>query len=201
MAITNHNKQTEEALENMEKMLEGGISQVRAAYTPAYIDAVFTIWYQRGQPKANRLFKSLPDPAQFGIADTRPSTYTLKGWIENVFVERALALDEEVSRRMAETMIAEKVAMLQSHARLANEMQGMAMGFFEHFPEKLNAMVALRLLVEGIRIERESVGIPRTLEKMSNQSDEELLATIQDLLTKSEISALEPAGAEEDDAL
>lgn len=100
-------------------------------------------------------------------------------------------LDEEVSRQLSERLIAEKVQMLNAHAAVASEMQNMALTYLRGNPEKLNSNTALRLLVEGVRIERESRGIPRTLEKMSEKSDEDLLAQIEDMLVRAPAS-MEP---------
>jgi hypothetical protein len=51
--------------------------------------------------------------------------------------------------------------------------------------EDLKVPNAVKLLIEGVRIERDSRGIPQALEKMMDKSDEELLKEIQMIISKS----------------
>lgn len=184
MAMTSKAKSHQRSIEQVDKLIVTGSEYVGTNFTSAYIDAVFTIWYSMGKPSASRLRKRLPDPAEFGIPTGYPSENTLVEWRDHHFLERAAQLDEEVSRQLSERLISEKVAMLNAHAAVASEMQQMALDFLHANPDKLNAMVALRMLVEGVRIERESVGIPRSLEKLSEKSDDDLLKQIEDMLLR-----------------
>ena len=171
-------------LESTQRMVDQGVAMTRMDFSPAYIDAVFAQWYSLGKISMKRLTKMTPDPIDFGLATGRPSEHTLLKWRTDHFLERAARLDEEVTRQLSERLIAEKVQMLNAHAAIASEMQMMALAYLRASPDKLNSNTALRLLVEGVRIERESRGIPRTLEKMSEKSDEDLLAQIEDMLLR-----------------
>jgi len=64
----------------------------------------------------------------------------------------------------------------------------MSIRFLNENQDVLSAPAAVRLLVEGIRIERESRGIPAALDKMQNMSDEQLLDEIKELMTSSSVS-------------
>ncbi len=184
MAMTGKADQQKAAIEQLDKLIENPVEYNGTKYTQTYVDAVFALWYASGKPSMNRLHKKLPNPADFGLPVQFPSIVTLNNWRDAHFLERAMALDEEVTRQLSERLISEKVAMLNDHAAVAVEMKQMAMDYLHAFPEKLNAQVALRMLVEGIRIERESRGIPHTLEKLSERSDDDLLKQIEDLITR-----------------
>jgi len=54
----------------------------------------------------------------------------------------------------------------------------------------LSANAAVRLLVEGVRIERDSVGLPQALEKMIDADDEDLLERVQKLTKESQAEIL-----------
>ena len=53
--------------------------------------------------------------------------------------------------------------------------------------DELTASASVRLLVEGLRIERESVGIPEMFEKMQDKSDQELLEEVQKLIETNKV--------------
>jgi hypothetical protein len=57
--------------------------------------------------------------------------------------------------------------------------------------DELSSNALVRLLIEGIRIERESRGIPQALEKMVNKTDEELLDEIAQLTGGAEVEILD----------
>lgn len=155
-------------------------------YTDAYRDAVFAVWYSRGKPTARSLTKMVPNPVDFGLSCGFPSETTVLGWLED-FRERAVVIDEEVTRKMQERLVADKVQMLNTHAQIGTDMQRRALEFFESNPEKMNGMVALRMLVEGVRIERESRGVSRTIEQLVDKTDEELMKQIKELLSYSTV--------------
>ena len=48
------------------------------------------------------------------------------------------------------------------------------------------------MLVEAVRIERISRGVPQVLEKMATMSDDDLLREAEKLLTRSPITEIEP---------
>lgn len=201
MAIDQTKEKTLEGLDRAAEINESGEAYRLTEYSPAYVDAVFTAWYSAGKVSSRRLCTALPDPAKFGLANSRPSEAILTRWIRTKFLDRAAILDEQVNKHIQEKLIAEKVEMLQAHAVVAEELQMMGLTFFKEHPEKINAMVALRLIVEGIRIQRESVGIPRTLEKLAEKSDEELMKQIEEAILNSPSHYLPIDSVEVDDAI
>ena len=186
MAMDSKIKATKESLANASQIILTDVDYMGSKYTASYKDAVFTVWYSAGKPSMERLIKMLPNPAEFGIAIGYPSENTLNVWVKD-YKERAIGLDEEVSRRLADRLIAEKVKMLDAHSVIAAEMQQMSLQYLRENKDKLSPNAAVRMLVEGVRIERESKGIPRTLEKLADKSDEDLLQQIEDLLLRSPI--------------
>jgi len=75
-------------------------------------------------------------------------------------------------------LIQTKVEMLERHAQVGTKMQDIALEYLEEHAEEMSAPAAVRLLVEGIRIERESRSIPEALAKLTSLSDEQLLKEI-----------------------
>lgn len=190
MALTDRHNDNLESLDAEKENADVGkviVGRAGRVYSADYIDATFMKWYSAGKPALYKLLRLMPNPKEFGLDVGLPSETTLKVWYREIFVERGAALDEEVSRKMAEMLVAEKVQMLNNHVELAATMQKMALEYLEENKDKMNAPTAVRMLVEAVRIERESRGIPRTLEKMANISDTDLMKEIEDLLTRSPV--------------
>lgn len=197
MAISSRIDTTKMIVDSANGLMTSDDVYLNGKFSTTYIDAVFTIWYSAGKPNVRRLVKMLPDPSEFGLSVGYPSEPTLKIWHDKFFSEKAVVLDEQVSKQLAGRLIAEKVAMLDAHAAVAAEMQRMALDYLRDNKDKLSPNAAVRMLVEGVRIERESKGIPRTLEKLADKSDEDLLSQIEDLLLRSPVD-LQPIKDDED---
>jgi hypothetical protein len=200
MAISDSTRKFKDGVEAAKSIISQGKDYSRTDFTPAYIDACFTLWYKAGKPAANRLVGMLPNPVDFGIASGPVSLDYLRRWIHDDFRDRADRLDTEVGLQMEKRLIEDKVAMLEGHTQIANTMQQMALEYLTANRDKLNANAAVRMLVEGVRIERESRGIPRTLEKLGEKSDEELLKEIKNIMLMSTVDFLPPS-EEDPDAL
>lgn len=148
------------------------------AYSEPYKESVFWCWYRSGKPKAWKLH-GLIEPTPERLI---PSEATLKKWIENDFVSRAEPLDITVSAVLKEKAVTEKIEMLTRHAEIGNKMQNMAIEYLDEHKDKLNQNTAVRLLIEGIRIERESRGLPTMITQINEVTDEKLMQKIQDLM-------------------
>ena len=101
----------------------------------------------------------------------------------SVIQEKTNELIDEINQRV----IAEKVEMLSRHTKLGQEMQDMALDYLKENVDELSSPAAIRLLVEGIRIERESRGVPEALEKISKMSDEQLLSEVKKIVSQSPV--------------
>jgi len=146
-------------------------------FTDDYKNEVFTIWYNLGKPIASVLFEKIPIPeTNYGI---KPAAKTMWSWISSdAWRARAKELDAGVQKSVDLVLIQTKVEMLERHAQVGTKMQDIALEYLEEHAEEMSAPAAVRLLVEGIRIERESRSIPEALAKLTSLSDEQLLKEI-----------------------
>ena len=165
-------------------------------FSDHYKGEVFTIWYNAGKPTYRVLYNMLPpDPKSNAI----PAQSTVQTWIAKDFMFRAEDLDKQVMDQVSANLVAEKVEMLRRHADTGKEMHRIATEWLETHVDDLTASTAIRLLVEGIRIERESVGLPEALKKMMSMNDEELLEEVQSLISNAPSSLLPPSSSETSD--
>ena len=158
-------------------------------YSDGYIQSIFAIWYKSGKPNARRLQPMLTEPDP--INGTIPTVHVLNNLIKNNFSEQSLSLDEEVTQSLSNTLIAEKVAMLQRHAKVAVEMQTMGLDYLRENGVG-GARNAIQLLVEGLEIERGAVGAPQIAARLLGLTDEQLVAELTDLVTSSPMIDMKP---------
>jgi hypothetical protein len=163
-----------------------------------YKDNVFLLWYSSGKPTVARLRGIISD--ELGVDPTTkriPFVNTLATWVDSDFKERAEALDQEVERQMQEQVVKQKVEMLQRHAQIAKTMQAQAVKYLtEH--DLGNARNAITALTEGLRLERESVGVIPYFDKISDLSDDALMTELKRLVSKTPVSFGQVSNDEED---
>lgn len=164
-------------------------------FSEEYRTKIFTLWFKNSKPVAARLKNLIkePDPLNGRFL----SAGQLKTLINGEFSAKAAFLDEQVAKELERQLVTEKIEMLRDHAVAGRELWEMGM---EHLREKGlgNSRTAVTALIEGIKIEKESRGTPIELARIGKMTDEELLGTLQELVSDSEILALEPADAEEE---
>jgi hypothetical protein len=165
------------------------LSETNVKYPQPYIDQLFTIWYSMGKPAASSFSATMP-PYDDGITKRKPALQTVQKWIIDIFVDRGKVLDDQVMNQINQRLVADKVEMLNRHAELGFHIQNMALEYLDGNKDKLNVSNSVRLLVEGVRIERESRGISTTLEKITNMSDEELEKQVRQLVERSPVDLL-----------
>jgi hypothetical protein len=159
---------------------------VRKEFSDTYKNDLFLIWYNGKQPAAKRLWEMIPESW-----NGAPVVDTVRIWIKDIFRPRAEDLDKRLAREIEGRLIQEKVEMLYRHAELGRKIQRKALDCLDQIdPEDLSSNAAVRLLVEGVRIERDSVGLPQALEKILNASDEEMLNRVQELTKESQAEIL-----------
>lgn len=150
-------------------------------FSQQFIEKVFYIWYNHGRPSAKMLVPLIPiNLDEWGRT---PNWSTVESWLEDFFVPRANELDAAIKEKLDGLIIAEKVEMLKRHAEVGVQMQDMAIQYLNENREEISAPAAVRMLVEGIRIERESRGIPAALDKMQHMTDEQLVQEVKNILT------------------
>lgn len=147
-------------------------------YRQGYVDELFLLWWKQGRPSIKKFHASIP-PNDDG---NTPSFETLNNWkIE--WIKKAEELDAEFYGQVAAEAMADKAEMLRRHTTVATKMQDMAIKYLEENEAELTINNATRLLIEGVRIERESRGIPDALDKMSEKTDDELMKELQKLVS------------------
>ena len=148
-------------------------------FSRSYKEAVFMSWFQAGKPDAPGLLE-ITSPVMG--TTVKPTLKDLREWIIGDFIPRADKLDQQMTRALTEQVVGERISMLKRHSELARKMQQTAINYLDSNPEDLNANSAVRLLVEGVRIERESAGIPEAISKMTQMTDEQLLKEIEGMI-------------------
>ena len=149
-----------------------------------------TFEYIKGKPKSPN-FYTMVTPDNEGHL---PERTTVVGWMKQ-WKPQADVLDDQIRTELEKRMIKEKVEMLSRHADLGKQMQDLGIEFItdEGNKDSLTSATAVRLLVAGVEIERDSRGLPEALEKLLTQSDEKILDRIKELTKNApvEISLVE----------
>jgi hypothetical protein len=149
-------------------------------YSDEFREQCFIEWYNLGKPVPASYVHNAPTSRD----GRKPSIQSIINWIPE-WRERAEILDEEVRKDLEKKLVAEKSEMLKRHAVVGKKMQDIALEYLDD-PDvisKLSPNSATRLLVEGLKIERISVGMPDVLEDVMTKTDEELLDDITKLIT------------------
>lgn len=163
-----------------------------------YIDWLFDWWYKHGRPTAVVTQRTMPraDSLEYP-SDFLPYHYAIPpimvvgDWIRRIFIPRAEKIDFDASEKLNNALSDDKFAMLQRHIVVANRMQEIALDFLEQHKNDLGISNAVKLLIEGIRIERDSVGLPGSIERISKMSDERLMREIQVLIMNNSSISIE----------
>lgn len=153
-------------------------------FKPDVREKAFYLWYNNNRPGFLK-FKELLK--QNLTEEDIPVDWSIKDWITD-FNTRAYELDRQVHEQVEAVVIAEKVEMMRRHAKTGKYMQNVSLQYISDHLDQLNPNTALRLLVEGVRIEKESRGIPEALLKMSKLTDDEILEEIKQLMTSSSVT-------------
>jgi len=175
------------------------IETSRVVFSEDYKNSVFLTWYKNAKPNATYLMGMISESND----GRKPSRTLLWRWIREDFEERAIPIDDAVREEMNSRLTQEKIEMLERHAKTGLEMQNMALNYIREHKDELTPISAVRLLVEGVKIERGSRGIPQVLEKMMLLSDDDLLKETEKLLLRApitEITPLDNTNYEQEDA-
>lgn len=163
-------------------------------YSEPYKDELFLIWYNAGKPSVNHFVKRYMIPDKDGQI---PNVATIGKWAREEWEERAQEYDDGVRKAIQDGAVATKVLMLKRHAEIGEKMQTVALEYLETHKDEMTSQTAVRMLIEGVRIERESRGLPEALSGLSDVSDEKILRQLEELVTRSPLS-IEPANNDAD---
>lgn len=165
----------------------------RVNYTDDYKMQLFTIWYNSGKITAAQLYSKLvADNIVEYQSKTIPTKNILHKWIQNEFQSKAIFLDNEVARKLEKDLITKRVAVLNEHAGVGNELYNMGMDYLrEHgLGSSRNAITAV---IEGLRIEKENTGTPVKFAELQSLTDDQLMEEFAKLVTsRSKIVSIEP---------
>ena len=151
----------------------------RKRFSDQYKDEIFYLWYRAGKPVAHKLYQLVSSD----INGNKPTMKTLEQWTKYHFRKRADKLDSELQKQYDKTVVRERIDMLNRHAGIGLEMQTAAMEYLEENKENLTVPSAVRLLIEGVRIERQSRGVPDAMSKIIDKSDDEILELFEEIIT------------------
>ena len=152
-------------------------------FTPHYKEELFILWYNKGKPPVKTFWGYMP----LDNDSRKPSITTLHGWVNDTWKGRANILDEQVMEKINAKAVGNKIEMLTRHSEIGERMQSIAMDYIEHSPDELTSSTAVRMLVEGVRIERESKGVGTAFKSMLEMSDEDLLLSLEELVGKASV--------------
>lgn len=175
-----------EELTNEELIMIGDANKYR--YPQTYVEGVFLIWYQYGRPGGMKLHRLIDVEPKSGL---RPTVQTLDNWIyseDKTWQRKADLMDKEVARSIQRKAITEKAEMIARHADEAKHLQQTAMDWIRENIEDFTPASAVRLYFESARLEKESRGLDKLLENITDMSDEQLTEQVAKLLQGDEVS-------------
>jgi len=149
-----------------------------AHYSDDYKNVAFQIWYSNSRPSAVSLKKMLP-PDEF---NRTPELNIINTWMK-VWQEEGDILDLEVKKQIDLDLVSQRASMLKKQAEMGKQLQEMGMEFLVNTGFD-KAGDALRALVEGVRIERESRGLGEALDRIFKMDDEALRKELVHLLQR-----------------
>lgn len=154
-----------------------------------YTSGAFYLWYELGKPKLSILLRSLkPD-----VLGRLPNPASLTRWrkLDN-WDERAATLDQQVRKQVELQAVKSRVEMLNRHAEAGKGMMDSGLDYFKDHPVD-NPNIALKFVLKGAELERNSRGIGDAIEAVSRYSDDKLDDTLVKLLGGADQDALEAA--------
>jgi hypothetical protein len=153
-----------------------------ADYSEKYIDQCFYTWFDGDRTVGNALIDKLPENEE----GKKPGIFTVKRWVEEKgWVERADALDAEVSIQVEKSVIQKRVEMYEKHAKLADELITMGREFLQKQVDGgglKTENAALRAIELGFQTERVSVGVSDMVRKIGEMTPDQLDNELRKLL-------------------
>ena len=152
------------------------------SYTTYYKEVeLFNFWYGAERPSTTILVASKDCPTNSKVS--KPTSQTVSKWITQLkWHDKARELDDEASDLIRQENVKEKVEMAVRHTQKGVKMQKKAWNYFEEQGISSDH-AAMKMLVEGIRIEKESRGIGEVIKKLTQMSDEKLMDEVLKLAT------------------
>ena len=149
-----------------------------------YIESAFYAWYEAGKPR-KKILDCIPDREE-----GKPARTTVESWINTYgWIERADAMDVQRSNLLDQRAIERRADMLERQAQIGKALLDKGYEYIE-CNEPASIAEAVKLVVEGKNMERESLGYSEILRKFSKMQNTELDQELRKLLgTGDEIDA------------
>jgi len=151
-------------------------------YSEIYKEQVFVLWYDGNRKISNKFANSLPEDEN----GQRPTFKTIEKWRDEFgWMQRADALDGELSRKLQDEVINKRIKMYEEHVTVSNKLIELGKDFLDN--HKIEEMGdALKAISLGVEIQRVSVGQIELGQKILRMSDEQLNKEIYRLMGKSD---------------
>ena len=147
-------------------------------YTEEYIDDVFYRWHGADRI-ISQAFISQLEPDKNGRTPTKEAVTRwrdTRGWIE-----RADALDAEISVRKDLEVIDLRMQMFKKHAEIGGQLVEKGLSYLQEYGAE-NSASAIRAIDLGLTTERISTGLAEVYVKISKMSDDALTKELQKLI-------------------
>jgi len=159
------------------------MSSLITSYTPIYKESVFALWYSSNKPSASKLSGMVPDDEN----GRKPSASLISKWMEDGdWYVRADILDERASESLEKVLVTDRVEIFKKQADIGRKLQEIGMEYIESDDFKINALTALKMVIEGAQLEKESVGLTIALTKIYSLGDSDIQSEIKKLLAKAD---------------
>ena len=161
------------------------IDDIGNRYPDHYKEQAKILWYKKGKLSPQALYQILPIEPVSGM---KPKITTIREWVYKDWKDWADEMDTLVMQEIRGRTIEEKVQMFERFTEVGTEMQNIALDWLRENKNKINAIAAVRLLVDGVRIESEARGVPQVLRKMIDMTNEELLDEVKKQLARTPLA-------------
>jgi hypothetical protein len=147
-----------------------------------YIERVFYAWYENDRKGGSGFISTMPETED----GRKPARITVDKWMrEKGWIERADALDAEVSRKMDDEIINKRMEMFKKHEQIGSDLIEKGMAFLNDKEKGItNDSTAVRAVDLGITTQRVSTGMAEAYVKISKMSDEALNKELSRLIGK-----------------
>jgi hypothetical protein len=141
-----------------------------AHYTDDYIEQAFYVWYDSNKCGSHKLVNLLPKTED----GNSPARMVIERWIhEKGWIERADALDAEISRKLDDEVINKRMEMYKEHAEVGEMLIAKGKKYLEE-NGITQAPDAIRAITSGVDIRVASVGKAEAWQKISTMTNEQL---------------------------
>lgn len=139
-------------------------------FSDKYIEEIFYLWHDNNCQSGKTFLNEIHDEE-----GRKPSLITIGEWVERYgWIERADALDAEISRELDSKIIDRRVKMFEEHAKIGKALIEKGESYLNGEFGISSDNAAIRAVGLGVEIERISVGQAEAWMKISKMTDEQI---------------------------